>query len=110
MKILLEEHIPNFIKNGTRYYCRHIIVESDSRTADSLRLYENTDCVFTEEQMRAAESIPSDVELSDGTGKQFEWRKVGPDQRLNRGEDLEVWIMYHPAKEWSDLYYERAKL
>jgi hypothetical protein len=107
VKILKEEHIPNRIKDGHRYYCRYLVVDKSTTDVSALKLYDHAGCIYTEAQMRAAESIPAGMDLSDGTDREFEWMKVGAEQKLVVGQDLEVWILYRPDV-YDSLLYKRV--
>jgi len=108
MKILFSDHDPKAEIGDKPAYCHTIILAKGESEENP---FSNTSRIFTEEQLRAAESIPADIDLSAGTGKRFEWLKAPGSSRLSStdGCGLEIKRFYLRAPSWSRLLYKTAE-
>jgi len=72
---------------------------------DTVADYSNVQCIFTTEQMRDAENIPSTIQLPDG-----EWLKLPPEQVVQLGQRKQLKYEYWWSDKWSRLLYRDASV
>ena len=109
--MILESHEGIFIKDAKRHY-RHDILYKKGKAPKGFP-NKNTNRVFTEAQMREAESIPDTVDLTDGKGNRFEWLKLPADSRFvtHQGRHgFQFTILYEASEKWDRTKYREVEL